>query len=84
MEKSYLFHFFGFLLAKIFAEVWADLPLQTYPLGKRWCSFTNDAKWGQIKKSHVRIFPAVDIEIQFRKCNFNQFNWELSKHLTIT
>lgn len=61
---------FGFILAKIFAEVWTDLPVQAHPLGKRWCSITNDAKWGQIKKSHVRnhvSFPAADFEIKIRK-----------------
>lgn len=66
--------FFGFISAKIFAEVWTNLSLQAYPLGKRWCSFTNDAKWGQIKKSHVRkdFFLAAGNEIQFRKCKFNE------------
>lgn len=56
MEKKLfiLFMFSGFIAATVFAEVWTDLPLQAYPLGKRWRSFTNDAKWGQIKKSHVR------------------------------
>ena len=83
MEKIiYLFYFliylfillfpmvFGFILAKIFAEVWTDLPVQAHPLGKRWCSITNDAKWGQTKKSHVRnhvSFPAADFEIKIRK-----------------
>ena len=61
---------FGFILDKIFAEVWTDLPVQAHPLGKRWCSITNDAKWGQTKKSHVRnhvSFPAADFEIKIRK-----------------
>lgn len=58
MEKDFypLCGFFGFISAKIFAEVWTDLSLQAYPLGKRWRSFTNDAKWGQVTKSHVRLF----------------------------
>nr|KAF6282452.1 hypothetical protein mMyoMyo1_010089 [Myotis myotis] len=30
-----------------------QISLQAYSLGKRWCSFTTDAKWGQITKPHV-------------------------------
>ena len=44
-----------YISAKIFAEIWADLLVQTDPLGERWCTKSHDAKWGSAKKSHVSL-----------------------------
>lgn len=47
------FSFDLFPAASVLAEVWANLPVQTHSLGKRWCSLTYDAKRSQTPKSHV-------------------------------
>lgn len=66
---------FVVISAEVFAEVWADLPLQAYPLGKRRCSLAHDAKRSEVKKPHVRrgsCVSAAAAELECRRCDFSQ------------
>lgn len=39
--------------ASLSTEVWADLPVQTHPLGEGWSTISHDAQWSPTAKPHV-------------------------------